>query len=151
MADSAIIDHLNEILKHEWTGVAQYAQAGFIVEGVWREVYAEKFLDDAKESFGHAQKVGDKIVALGGVPVATRNEIKQSRDLQEVLQFSLAFEAKAVEMYSKAIDMAEGDKALVIFLEDILTEEQEGVDEYTKLLRNSEGSAAGSGSSQKTA
>lgn len=142
MDKQAIIDHLNEILKHEWTGVAQYSQAGFIVEGPWREVYAEKFLGDAKESFGHAQKVGDKIVALGGVPVATRNEIKQSRDLREVLEFSLAFEAKAVEMYSQAIDMAEGDKALVIFLEDILIEEQEGVDEFTKLLRNTEGSSA---------
>jgi len=151
MVDQAIIDHLNEILKHEWTGVAQYSQAGFIVEGVWREVYAEKFLSDAKESFGHAQRVGDKIVSLGGVPVATRNDVKQSRDLQEVLQFSLEFESKAVEMYSKAIDMAEGNKSLVIFLEDILTEEQEGVDEYTKLLRNSDGSAASATSSQKTA
>tara|TARA_R110002049_G_scaffold285698_4_gene466900 strand:- start:6 stop:461 length:456 start_codon:yes stop_codon:yes gene_type:complete len=147
----AIIDHLNEILKHEWTGVAQYSQASFIVEGVWREVYAERFLDDAKESFGHAQKIGDKIVALGGVPVATRNEIKQSRNLQEVLEFSLAFESKAVEMYGQAIDMAEGDKALVIFLEDILTEEQDGVDEYTKLLRSSEGAAAGKTSAGKTA
>ena len=151
MVDQAIIDHLNESLKHEWTGVAQYSQAGFIVEGVWREVYAEKFLADAKESFGHAQRVGDKIVALGGVPVATRNEVKQSRDLQEVLQFSLEFEAKAVEMYSKAIDMAEGNKPLVIFLEDILTEEQEGVDEYTKLLRHSEGSVSNANPSQKTA
>jgi bacterioferritin len=138
MNHEAIIKQLNEILKHEWTGVAQYSQASFIVEGVWREVYADKFIGDAKESFGHAQLVGNKIVALGGVPIATRNEIKQSRDLQEVLQFSLEFEAKAVEMYSKAIEMAADNRALVIFLEDILGEEQEGVDEYTKLLRNSE-------------
>jgi len=133
------IDQLNEILKHEWTGVAQYSQAGFIVEGTWREVYSEKFLGDAKESFGHARLVGDKIAALGGVPVATRNEIKQSRDLQEILEFSLAFESKAVEMYNRAIELAEGigDRALVVFLEDILKDEQEGVDEYTKLLRNS--------------
>ena len=103
----ALIDHLNEILKHEWTGVAQYSQAGFIVEGIWREVFADKFLDDAKESFGHAKLVGNKIVALGGVPTATRNEVKQSRDLQEVLTFSLAFETKAVEMYSAAIKLAE--------------------------------------------
>ena len=151
MANQAIIDLLNEILKHEWTGVAQYSQASFICEGVWREVYAEKFLGDAKESFGHAQKVGDKIVSLGGVPVATRNEIKQSRNLQEVMQFSLEFEAKAVEMYSKALEMAEGDRPLTIFLEDILIEEQEGVEEYTKLLRNSEGAAAGATSSEKTA
>lgn len=138
MSKQPIIDHLNEILKHEWTGVAQYSQAGFIVEGIWREVFAEKFMDDAKESFGHAKLVGDKIVALGGVPVVTRNDVKQSRDLREVLQFSLAFESKAVEMYGVAIKMAEelGERSLVIFLEDILKEEQEGVDEYTKLLRD---------------
>lgn len=136
MADQALIDHLNEILKHEWTGVAQYSQASFIIEGIWREVYAPKFEEDAKESFGHAKLIGEKIVALGGVPVATRNEIQQSKDLREVLEFSLAFEAKAVEMYTKAIEMAEPIRSLVIFLEDILLQEQEGVDEYTKLLRD---------------
>jgi len=149
MSNQAIIDQLNEILKHEWTGVAQYSQASFIVEGIWREVYADKFLSDAKESFGHAQLIGDKIASLGGVPVATRNEIKQSRDLTEVLEFSLAFESKAVEMYSKAIDMAEGNKSLVIFLEDILKEEQDGVDEYTKLLRDSVGLSAAAASPAK--
>ena len=151
MSNQAIIDHLNEILKHEWTGVVQYTQAGFIVEGQWREVYSGMFMENAEESYGHAKLVGDKIVALGGVPVATRNEIKQSRNLREVLEFSLAFEAKAVEMYDKAIDLAEGDKALVVFLEDILKEEQEGVDEFTKLLRDSSGSAEGSNPASRTA
>ena len=130
-----VIEIMNEILKHEWTGVAQYAQNSFILEGVLREVYAEKFLGDAKESFGHAQLIGDKIVALGGVPVATRNEIRQSRNLMEVLQFSLEFEAKAVEMYTQAITLSDADRALTVFLEDILKDEQEGVDEYSKLLR----------------
>jgi bacterioferritin len=138
MSNQVIIDHLNEILKHEWTGVAQYSQASFIIEGPWREVYAEKFEGDAKESFKHANLIGNKIVALGGVPVAQRNEIKQSKDLTEVLQNSLAFESKAVEMYSKALELAEGNRPLVVFLEDILLDEQEGVEEYTKLLRNSQ-------------
>ena len=136
MANEALIDCLNEILKHEWTRVAQYSQASCIIEGVWREVYASKFEGDAKESFGHANLIGNKIVALGGVPVATRNEIKQSKDLREVLEFSLAFEAKAVEMYTRALELAEPHRSLVVFLEDILVDEQEGVDEYTKLLRN---------------
>lgn len=148
----ALIDHLNEILKHEWTGVAQYSQAGFIVEGVWREVFVDKFLDDAKESFGHAKLVGNKIVSLGGVPSVTRNEVKQSRDLQEVLKFSLEFESKAVEMYNTAIKLAEetGDRSLVVFLENILEDEQEGVEEYTKLLRQTPGQAVQPVSSQKS-
>lgn len=149
MDKQAVIDQLNECLKHEWTGVAQYSQAGFIVEGMWREVYAEKFLDDAKESFNHARLVGDKIAALGGVPSVLRNEVKQSRDIREVLEFSLAFEAKAVEMYNRAIELAEGDRALVIYLEDILKEEQEGVDEYTKLLRETPAQQAELGSAKK--
>ena len=142
MDKAAIIDHLNEILKHEWTGVAQYSQASFIIEGPWREVYAEKFEDDAKESFKHANLIGNKIVSLGGVPVAQRNEIKQSRNLREVLENSLAFESKAVAMYTQALELAEGDRALVVFLEDILLDEQEGVEEYSKLLRQSEGVSA---------
>ncbi len=135
MDNHAVIAQLNEILKHEWTGVAQYSQASFIIEGVWREVYAPKFEEDAEESFGHAKLIGNKIVSLGGVPVATRNEIKQTRDLREMLENALAFESKAVEMYTKALDLAEGTRSLVVFLEDILVQEQEGVDEYSKLLR----------------
>ena len=149
MDTKAVIDQLNECLKHEWTGVAQYSQAGFIVEGMWREVYADKFLSDAKESFGHAQLVGDKIAALGGVPSVLRNEVKQSRDIREVLEMSLAFESKAVDMYSHAIELAEGDRALVVFLEDILKEEQEGVDEYTKLLRDTPAHQAELGTAKK--
>ena len=105
MSHEAVIAQLNECLKHEWTGVAQYSQASFIVEGVWREVYAKTFMENAEESFGHA---------------------------------------KAVEMYTKALELAEGNRPLVIFLENILEEEQEGVDEFTKLLRNSETNVAAS-------
>ncbi len=149
MDKQAVIDQLNECLKHEWTGVAQYSQAGFIVEGMWREVYADKFLSDAKESFGHAKLVGDKIAALGGVPSVLRNEVKQSRDIREVLQFSLDFESKAVEMYTHALELADDNRALVVFLEDILKEEQEGVDEYTKLLRETPATQADQVSSKK--
>ena len=148
MDKQAIVDQLNEILKHEWTGVAQYSQASFIIEGIWREVYADRFEQDAKESFKHAQLIGNKISSLGGVPVAQRNEIRQSKNLSEILQYSLEFEAKAVEMYNTALELAEGDRALVIFLEDILLDEQEGVDEYTKLLRQAESQAATTPSSR---
>ena len=150
MDHDAVIEQLNECLKHEWTGVAQYSQASFIVEGFWREVYSKTFIENAEESFGHARLVGEKIVALGGVPAATRNEIKQTRDLQEILENSLGFESKAVEMYTKALELAEGNRPLVVFLENILEEEQEGVDEFTKLLRNS-GSSAAAGVDTKSA
>ncbi len=141
MDTSKVIDKLNDILRHEWTGVAQYAQAGFVVSGLWREVYSKMFLDSAEESFGHAKQVGDKIVALGGVPAIERNPVKQSNDVVELLQIGLDFESKAVKLYCEALKLGEDDRALVVLLEDILQQEQEGVDHITKLLRDHKGVA----------
>jgi len=150
MDRSKAIDKLNECLRHEWTGVAQYAQAGFVVSGLWREVYSGMFYDSAKESFGHAKLVGEKIVAMGGIPTVERNPIKQTQDLNEMLQHAFEFEQAAVRMYTEAIAVSEEgdeDRALVVFLEDILKEEQEGVDELTRIIRQHESSASQAGSS----
>src|SRR5438046_2093585 len=111
MDKSKLIDKLNECLRHEWTGVAQYSQAGFVVAGLWREVYSSMFFDNAKESFGHAKLVGEKIVALGGLPTVERNAIKQSSDLNEMLHFAFEFESKAVKCYNEALALAGGDRA----------------------------------------
>ena len=147
MDKKAIIAKLNDCLRHEWTGVAQYAQAGFVVAGLWREVYSGMFFDSAKESFGHAKLVGEKIVAMGGVPTVERNPIKQTDDLQELLNHALEFESKAVDCYTEALALAEGDRALVVFLEDILKEEQEGVDSLTRILRDPKAVSASAGGS----
>lgn len=149
MENTKIIDKLNDILKHEWTGVAQYAQAGFVVTGLWREVYSDMFFDSAKECFGHAKLVGDKIVALGGVPTVERNPVKQSSCVKELLEHALQFESAAVTGYTEALAICEGDRALEVFLEDILKEEQEGVDSITKLLRDQSVATASSDTSSK--
>lgn len=138
-----IIDKLNECLRHEWTGVAQYSQSGFIVAGLWREVYSDMFFDSAKESFGHARQVGEKVVALGGVPTVERNPIKQSEDVLEMLNAALEFETKAVKMYTEALALAAGDRALEVWLENLLEEEQDGVDKLVRILRDPRAVAAG--------
>ena len=148
MDKAKIIDKLNECLRHEWTGVAQYAQAGFLVSGLWREVYGSMFFDSAKESFDHAKMVGEKIVALGGIPTAERNPIKQTSDLSEMLKAALEFESKAVKLYTEALELAEGDRALVVFLENILEDEQDGVDTLTRILRDPQAVAASLGAAK---
>jgi len=135
MNNGSIINKLNEILAHEWTGVAQYAQQAFMVRGLWREPYAGFFMHGAEESFGHAKKIGDKIVALGGVPTIERNKVKQADDLREMLERALEFEQTAVQHYREALELTD-DRPLIVLLEDIILEEQEGVDELEKLLRD---------------
>ena len=148
MDKSKILEKLNDCLRHEWTGVAQYAQAGFVVAGLWREVYSKMFFDSASESFGHAKLVGEKIVALGGIPVVDRNPVKQTQDLSELLNLALEFESKAVKLYTEALSLAEGDRALEVFLENILDEEQDGVDELTRILRDPKAVSASLGASK---
>jgi bacterioferritin len=148
MDKNKVVEKLNECLRHEWTGVAQYAQAGFVVAGLWREVYSEMFFDSAKESFGHAKKVGEKIVALGGIPTVERNAVKQTQDLQELLNFAMDFETKAVKLYTEALGLAAGDRALEVFIENILEEEQSGVDSLTRILRDPKAVAASTGAAK---
>lgn len=145
MDKAKVIDKLNDILSWEWTGVAQYAQHSFIVTGLLREVYSDMFEDSAKESFGHAKRIGAKIVALGGVPTVERKPVKQADDLVELLKFGLEFEKTAVKLYNEALELAADDRALVVLLEDILLEEQDGVDHLEKLLRDVSGGAASLG------
>jgi bacterioferritin len=149
MDQAKVIDKLNEILRWEWTGVRQYSQHAFILCGPWREVYADMFLDNAEESFKHAKIIGDKISALGGVPTVEGVNVKQSDDLMEMLRYGYEFESGAVKLYGEAIELADDDHALRALLEDIIIEEQEGVDHFTKLLREQKSGGASLGASEK--
>ncbi len=145
-----LIAKLNVCLAHEWTGVAQYSQMGFLVSGLWREPYAEMFFDSAKESFSHARRVGDKIAAMGGVPTLERNKVQVGDDIHGMLQHALEFEQTAVKHYLEALEMADGvDRPLVVLLEDILLEEQDGVDQLSKIIRD-QSKAAGTEGHKKS-
>lgn len=143
MDTGKVIDKLNAILRWEWTGVVQYTQHSFLVQDLWREVYAEMFRKGAEESLGHARRIGDKIVALGGVPTVERSEVRQSTDLAEMLRYDLEFERGAVKLYDEALKLADDNAPLRVLLEDIILEEQDGVEHLEKLLRKHEGQAAG--------
>lgn len=147
MDTERVIDKLNDILRWEWKGVVQYTQASFLVQDLWREVYAEMFREGAEESLGHAQKIGDKIVALGGTPTVERAEVHQSTDLHEMLQHALELERGAVRHYAEALDMCEDNAPLRVLLEDIILEEQEGVEHLEKILGSHELAMAGQGPS----
>ncbi len=149
MDTTKAVKKLNEILSHEWTGFAQYCQQAFVVQGVWREVYSTMFQESADECVTHARLVGDKIVALGGVPTIERNKVHQTDNLEEMLKNSHQFEKDAVAHYAKALEICADDRPLVVLLEDLILEEQAGVDEIGKLLGQQAGEAAKGASQEK--
>jgi len=142
MDTAKVVSKLNEIVRHEWTGVVQYTQHSFLVQDLWREVYWKMFREGAEESLHHARSVGDKIVALGGTPTVERGEVRQSTDLREMLRYDLEFERAAVRLYAEALALCQDDHPLRIMLENIILEEQQGAEHLQKLLRTQERAAA---------
>ena len=105
------------------------------MRGPLREVYHEFFHKSGKEALGHAHKVGDKIVALGGVTTVERAEVKQSLDLNEMLEYSWEMECRHVALYTEALELlGPRDVALRNLLEEICAEEQQGADHLEKIL-----------------
>lgn len=134
MNTEKVIDKLNDILRWEYAGLVQYLQHSFIVQDIWRDVFSDRFRDSANEALKHAQLIGDKIVALGGVPTVERAEVRQSIDLKEMLTYDLELERMQVKLYHEALKLVEDNAPLRVLLENIILEEQEDVDELEKIL-----------------
>lgn len=134
MANTELIENLNQALSLELSGIIQYSQHSYLVTGVEREVYREFFRDQAEEAQKHAQYVGDKIVALGGIPTVEPAMIRQSTDLKEMLRQDLELEREAIKAYMTAWNSCgEEDLPTKFWLEGQIAEEQLHVEELEKL------------------
>ncbi len=134
MARAELIENLNKALSLELAGIIQYSQHSYLVTGIEREVYKEFFREQADEAKDHALFLGDKVVALGGVPTVEPAMIRQSTDLLEMLKLDLELEREALAIYMVAWDSC-GDEDLPtrFWLEGQIAEEQLHVEELEKL------------------
>ena len=96
-------------------------------------LFEEIFQHHAKESLSHAKMWGDRIVYLGGVPKAEVGSIRQSTDINEMLEMDLEVEKKAVEIYSRAHKICKHE-ATQYMLENHILDEDKDVEEIQKLL-----------------
>ncbi len=134
MARAELIENLNKALSLELAGIIQYSQHSYLVTGIEREVYKEFFREQADEAKDHALFLGDKIVALGGVPTVEPAMIRQSTELLDMLKLDLELEREALAVYMVAWDSC-GDEDLPtrFWLEGQIAEEQLHVEELEKL------------------
>ena len=138
MSQQAFINALNEVLSWELAGIIQYLQHSVMVTGPERETFREFFEDGSKEARLHAQIVGNRIAALGGVPTVEPAKIRQAADLGGMLDATLALEQDALAAWERAHSVAsESDvaKGYVFWIEEHVAEEQEHVDEMRKLTK----------------
>jgi bacterioferritin len=134
MARGELIESLNRALSLELAAVIQYTQHSFLVNGAEREVFCKYFRDQGEESLDHAITLGDKIVALGGVPTVEPSMIRQSTSLPEMLKQDLELEREALAGYMAAWKACGDDDLPVRFqLEERIYQEQLHIDELEKL------------------
>ncbi len=128
-----LISRLNRALSLEYAATIQYLQQQCAVIGQDRQQFAPFFAASSSESHLHAQNLGNKIAALGGVPTTQPAKIRQGETLAEMLRYDLEMEREALDAYIKAWELARGNHPLVFWLEEIISEEQLHVDELEKL------------------
>ena len=136
MVDQEIIDGLNEIMSTEYTSMIQLMQHSFLMQGADRYTFADLLRDHAKDTLNHARELGDKIVALGGVPSVQVGEIRQSTDTAEMLRQDLEQHRAAVARIDEMVAKVEERKlvALRVLLENMSYEETQFLEELEKAL-----------------
>lgn len=135
MDTQKVIAALNKAVSLEHAATLQYQQHALLVHGLWRKVFADFFEKQSQTSLSHAQTFGQKIVALGGVPtVEIGTTVHQSTNLEEMLQQDLALEREAMQAYTEAHGLAEGDIALRSQLENHIESEQGDIEELEMYL-----------------
>ena len=138
-----IIQLLNDSLATELVCVLRYKRHHFTAVGLASSAIAAEFLVHATEESGHADRLAQRIVQLGGEPDFSPDSLTKrshasyddSKELKEMIRANLVAERVAIEAYSQMIAMI-GDKDSTTrrLLEDILSDEQEHAEELKDWL-----------------
>ncbi|MEC5213417.1 bacterioferritin [Polaromonas sp. CG_9.5] len=139
----AIIKLLNDALATELVCVLRYKRHHFMASGASSPKIAEEFMEHANEEAGHADRIAERIVQLGGEPDFSPSTLLQrshadyneSNDLKTMIRVNLVAERIAIEAYRQMIALL-GDKDPTTrrMLEDILAVEEEHADELKDWL-----------------
>jgi bacterioferritin len=139
----SIVELLNGALATELVCILRYKRHYFTAVGVASPRIAEEFMVHAKEEEGHADRLAERIVQLGGEPDFSPQTLLErshadydaSLDLQTMIRANLIAERVAVEAYRQMIDLvADKDPTTRRLLETILVDEEEHADELSDLL-----------------
>lgn len=138
-----VLELLNESLATELVCVLRYRRHHFMARGIHSQSVAQEFLDHSNEEQGHADKIAERIVQLGGEPdFAPDGLTKRSHaeyvaggSLASMIRENLVAERIAIDSYRDLIRyLGEDDPTTRRMVEWILAMEEEHADELSDLL-----------------
>ena len=138
-----IVTLLNDALATELVCVLRYKRHHFTARGMASPAIAAEFMVHATEETGHADKIAERIVQLGGEPdfnpvtllERSHADYDTSSALRDMVRANLVAERVAVETYRQMIGLiGDKDPTTKRMLEAILADEEEHADEMSDLL-----------------
>jgi bacterioferritin len=132
-----IINALNEALAQEHGCYVRYKTHAAVITGPYAEAVESRLKEIAGDEAEHAEKLRDRITALGGTPTmeTSKEELIPATTLKQILAVNLKEEAKAIAHYQSILKMVDRNEDLHLFevIEDIIEDEQEHREELSRL------------------
>ncbi len=128
MLNKGIAHELRLSIQFMWQHIIVTGVEGVVVEGIFRRIA----IDEMK----HAELLAERLNFLAGVPTATPDSVHFGHSLDEMLKENVQVEEEAIDLYKRTIQLAikEGDYTTRRLLEKILSNEEEHLDKFSKLL-----------------
>ena len=140
-----ILELLNEALATEMVCVLRYRHDHYVARGIQAKAAATEFMEHANEELGHADKIAERIVQLGGEPdfnpdtltKRSHAEYRIGKTIQEAIKENLVAERIAIESYREMVQyIGQSDPTTRRMLEEILAVEEEHADDLADLLQH---------------
>jgi bacterioferritin len=141
-----VLEILNDALATEIVCVLRYRHDYFMARGIDSKAAADEFLEHATQELGHADRIAERIVQLGGEPkmdpsqLASRShsEYRTGRTVQEAIRENLVAERIAIDSYREMVQyLGDSDPTTRRLMEEILAVEEEHADDLADLLGTS--------------
>ena len=136
--DPRTLGWLSRALTHEMRAVQQYLAQSVLARMWGDEALSSKLRSEAVEELGHAERLMERLIAVGVAPSAGNlPPSRLGRSVDELLAADRELEVEAVRLYQEAVAHARRmrDGGSVALLTEILAEEMEHVQEIDSLRK----------------
>lgn len=136
MASKKLMELLNRGIARELQVSIQYMWQHVLAKGVESAAVEDIFKKIAITEMKHAEEIAERLAYLGGTPTTKPDPIFVGGSLKKMLQMNVKAEEEAIALYKQTIKVAdqEGDVTTRRLFEEILGQEEEHHDTFTKLL-----------------
>jgi bacterioferritin len=142
-----VLKDLNATYSDEWLAHFQYWYLAKWIRGIDADTLKSVLEEQSADELGHAGKIADRILQLGGRPVAHPAQLLKAcgcgfkeptgdpTDLKRVIRDVLDAEACAIETYNKlAKKYRETDMVTHELFEDLLKDEVDDEEQWERFL-----------------